>query len=266
MPAALNAFLRLELNEWTQSETRWINTDKWRACGELPVIIEDLAGRPCYSGLDLSSTTDITALAHVFPPLAEGEPYRVLCRFWVPDENMRERVKRDRVPYDVWIRHGYMTATPGNVTDYDWIIEELGEDLQQFQVKELAFDRWGSQKIVTDLQNRLGFTVDPKTHERNGAPLLVQFGQGFASMSGPMKELEKLILGVMLAHGGQPVLSWMAHNLVARLDPAGNVKPDKERSTERIDGMVALVMGLARAMLYAEKALSVYEQRGLTVI
>jgi phage terminase large subunit-like protein len=113
---------------------------------------------------------------------------------------MRERVKRDRVPYDAWVRNGYMVATPGNVTDYGFILAQVAEDLATFDLRELAFDRWGSQKIVTDLQD-IGFTVDPKVNKLMGTPLLVQFGQGFASMSGPTKELGKLILSKGIAHG-----------------------------------------------------------------
>lgn len=262
MPAALNAFLRLHLNMWTQAAERWIDVEKWEACGEYAVQAEALHGRPCYGGLDLASTTDINAWVLVFPPLEEDEPYQVLTRFWVPEESMHERSKRDRVPYEAWVRHGYMQATPGNVTDYAFILAQIAADLAAFDLRELAFDRWGSQKIVTDLQE-LGFTVDPKEHQRTGRPLLIQFGQGFASMSGPTKELEKLILSGGIAHGDQPVLNWMASNVMVRQDPSGNLKPDKEKSTEKIDGIVALIMGLARAMAHAERVRSVYETRGI---
>ena len=178
---------------------------------------------------------------------------------------MRERVKRDRVPYDAWVREGFMFTTPGNVTDYDFILAQIARDAEDFDLQELAFDRWGSQKIVTDLQ-AVGFTVDPKVHKVSGTPLLVQFGQGFASMSGPMKELGRLISGVKLAHGDQPALNWMASNVVVREDAAGNIKPDKERSTEKIDGIVAMVMGLARALVHGEVVGSVYAGRGVLEI
>lgn len=265
MPARLNVFLRKHLDIWTQAETRWINTEKWGECGKLQVASGELEGRPCYSGLDLSSTGDINALVHLFPPIEEKEPYKVLCRFFVPEESMEERSKRDRVPYESWVRGGYMMTTPGNVTDYDFILHQIREDGEVFDLQELAFDRWGSQKIVTDLQD-IGFTADQKIHKQSGAPLLVQFGQGFASMSGPTKELERLILSVMLAHGDHPVLNWMAHNVVVREDPAGNLKPDKEKSSEKIDGIVALVMALGRASLHAEKVKSVYASRGIITI
>lgn len=265
MPAALNAFLRLELNVWTQADTRWMNPDKWRLCSG-PVELEALRGRPCFGGLDLSSTIDITALVWVFPPIESGGEYIVVPRFFIPDENVMERVRRDRVPVDVWIREGLVIATPGNVVDYDWVLGQIESDMDLFDVQELAFDRWGSQKITSDLQSRLGFTVDEKVAKLQGRPLLVQFGQGFASMSAPMKELEKLVLSLKIAHGGNPVLSWMADNLVAVMDPAGNIKPDKARSREKIDGMVALIMGLARALLKGIVHGSVYAQRGLRVL
>lgn len=275
MPARLNAFLRLNLNIWTQAETRWVNRAFWDQCAALDVDEERLIGRRCYIGLDLSSNTDVTAEVLVFPPeryrpeddeeAEEDGVFYVLCRFFIPEDNMHERVRKDRVMYDVWVDRGYMEATPGNVIDYDFVLAQVEQDMALFDVRELAFDRWGSQQVVSDLQ-KIGFTVDEKVHKTSGAPLLVQFGQGFASMSGPMKELEKLILGVRLATGGNPVLTWMADNLVVREDPAGNVKPDKEKSIEKIDGMVAMVMALDRAIRHGGKGKSVYEERGLLEI
>jgi len=253
MPAALNAFQRLELDIWTQAETKWINLDHWRACGKA-VDELGLRGRTCYGGLDLSSTTDVTAFVLVFPPAAEGDDYQVLSRFFVPEDSMRERVRRDRVPYDAWVRNGFVTATPGNVVDYDYVLAQIAEDRETYDVQQIAFDRWGAAHIQTQIG------------EMGGEDLLVQFGQGFASMSAPMKELEKLILSHNLAHGGNPVLTWMADNLVARHDPAGNIKPDKEKSIEKIDGMVALIMALDRATRHEPPKRSVYEERGLETV
>src|SRR5690606_37911501 len=114
------------------------------------------------------------------------------------EEAMRERSRRDRVPYDAWVREGYITATPGNVIDYSFILAQIDEDAQKYDLQEVAFDRWGATKIAQDLM------------ELGGEDFMIQFGQGFASMSGPMKELEKLILSKQIAHGNNPVLSWMA--------------------------------------------------------
>ncbi len=248
MPSALNAFLRLRLNVWTQSETRWIDMDVWRAnAGHVDPDV--LRGRICYGGLDLSSTSDITAFVLVFPPQHDGDRYQVLCRFWIPEESMRDRSRRDRVPYDAWVREGYITATPGNVIDYDYVLAQIDEDAGRYDIQEIAFDRWGATRIVQQLEDA-GMTV-------------VQFGQGFSSMSPPTKELERLLLGGKLAHGGNPVLSWMAGNVVVREDPAGNIKPDKGKSIEKIDGIVALVMALDRALRHGNSGRSVYEERGV---
>lgn len=250
MPSALNAFLRLELNVWTESESRWIGTEAWAKCsGTVDPL--GLRGRTCYGGLDLSSVSDITAFVLVFPPEKEGDPYQVIPRFWIPEDAVHERVEKDRVPYDVWIRNGLIQATPGNVIDYDFILHQIGEDSAEYDLRNIMFDRWGSTKIVTELM------------EIGGEEWVVKFGQGFVSMSPPMKELERLILKQQLAHGGNPVLTWMAHNLVARQDPAGNIKPDKEKSTEKIDGMVALIMGLDGALRMGGPQKSVYTTRGL---
>jgi len=250
MPSALNAFLRLELDVWTQAETKWIPRQHWNQCVQA-VDAEGLRGRSCYAGLDLSSNTDVSALVLVFPPQSDEDAYQVVSRFWIPEEAMVERAHRDRVPYPAWVRQGFIKATPGNVIDYDFILAEIDELAQAYDILELAFDRWGATKIQTDLM------------EKGGEDWLVQFGQGYVSMSPPMKELERLILEHKLAHGNNPVLTWMADNLVVRQDPAGNLKPDKEKSTERIDGMVALVMALDRALRHEAPKKSVYEERGL---
>ena len=264
IPSNWVQFITKELNVWTQSETKWINLSSWRACGKWIVDPEELAGRECYGGLDLSSTTDLTAWVLVFPPVRVGEPWKVLCRFFMPQDHIIEREKKDFVPFTAWLEGGHVFTTPGNVVDYDFILEQIAQDLARYELKECAFDRWGSQKIVHDMVG-LGFTQEEK-EARLGRPLLVQFGQGFASMSGPSKELERVVLDGMLAHGDNPVLSWMASNVVVRIDPAENIKPDKEKSRERIDGIVALVMALGRAMAHGGAKQSVYATRGLTVL
>lgn len=251
MPSALNAFLRLRLNRWTQSVTRWMPIEAWERCGQA-VDAEGLRGRTCYGGLDLSSTTDISALVWVFPPEQPSDGFAILCRFFIPEESMRDRSRRDRVPYDAWVRQGLITATPGNVIDYGYILAQIDEDAQRYDVAQIAFDRWGATRIVQDLADA-GMEV-------------VGFGQGFGSMSAPMKELEKLVLSEQIRHGGNPVLTWMAGNLVAREDPAGNIKPDKQKSTEKIDGIVALIMGLDRAIRREGPGASVYEERGVLIL
>jgi len=235
LTSALTSFLTKRLNIWTRAAQQFIHPDKWKACGN-PFDPAALAGRVCYAGLDLSNTLDITAWVLVFPPTAEDPLWRVLPRFWVPEAAMHERSRRDHVPYDAWGRQGWITAIPGEVIDYEFIYKQIDEDAQTYDLREVGFDRWGAGAVYLWFANR-GMTV-------------VQIGQGYQSMSAPMKELEKLIVSRALAHGDNPVLTWMAHNLVATKDPAGNLKPDKKVSNEKIDGMVALVMGLARATLH----------------
>jgi len=261
-PAYENTFKRLHLNLWTQQETRWLQMTEWDACGALSVNYDELRGRRCYAGLDLASTTDIAALVLVFP----GEPFKVLPFFWIPEDNMHDRVVKDRVPYDVWHRQGLIEATEGNLIDYRYIMLRLGRCRVDFDLKMLAFDRWGSQKIITDLCDEFGFTVDEKESRNYGKPLLHQFGQGFASMSAPTKELLNMILARKIAHGGNPVLSWMASNAVVKQDAAGNLKLDKQKSIEKIDGLIALTMGLDLAIKNANQAGSVYDSRDVRTL
>ena len=250
-PGEENSFRQLRLNQWVKQAVRWMPMEKWDACG-FPVNEDSLEGRVCYGGLDLSSTTDITAFVLVFPPLDGEDKYFVLPYFWVPEETLELRVRRDHVPYDVWERQGYLMTTEGNVIHYGYIerlIERLGE---RFNIREIAFDRWGAVQMVQNLEG-MGFTVVP-------------FGQGFKDMSPPTKELMKLTLEQKIAHGGHPVLRWMMDNIFIRTDPAGNIKADKEKSTEKIDGAIAMIMGLDRAIRCGtDTSESVYDSRGLLV-
>ena len=251
-PSEENVFRQLRLNQWVKQSVRWMPMDKWDACA-FPVREEDLEGRICYGGLDLSSTTDITAFVLVFPPLDDQDKYCILPYFWLPEETLPLRVKRDHVMYDIWAKQGFIQTTEGNVIHYGYIekfIEKLGE---RFNIQEIAFDRWGAVQMVQNLEG-MGFTVVP-------------FGQGFKDMSPPTKELMKLTLEQRIAHGGHPVLRWMMDNIYIRRDPAGNIKADKEKSTEKIDGAIATIMGLDRAIRCGNNAHeSVYDSRGLLFV
>jgi len=250
-PAEENSFRQLRLNQWVKQAVRWMPMDKWDKCA-FAVNPDDLEGRVCYGGLDLSSSTDITAFVLVFPPGDEDDKYSILPFFWIPEDNIDLRVKRDHVNYDLWERQGFLQTTEGNVVHYGYIeqfIEQLGE---KYNIREIAFDRWGAVQMVQNLEG-VGFTVVP-------------FGQGFKDMSPPTKELMKLTLEEKLAHGGQPVLRWMMDNIFIRTDPAGNIKPDKEKSTEKIDGAVATIMALDRAIRCGnDTGASVYDTRGLLI-
>lgn len=249
-PAEENIFRQLRLNQWVKQSIRWMPMEVWDKCS-FTVDIDKLKGRECYGGLDLSSSNDITAFVLIFPPTVDDDKYYVIPYFWIPEENLKLRVKRDHVPYDVWEKQGFVKTTEGNVIHYGFIesfIEELGT---MFNIKEIAFDRWGAVQMVQNLEG-LGFTVVP-------------FGQGYKDMSPPTKELMKLALEKRIAHGGHPVLKWMMDNIHVRTDPAGNIKPDKEKSTEKIDGAVALIMALDRSIRHERKE-SVYDNRGILVL
>ena len=252
-PGEENAFRQLRLNQWVKQAVRWMPMEKWDKC-KVAFDESELEGRICYGGLDLSSTTDITAFVLVFPPTDEDDHYYVLPYFWLPEETLPLRVRRDHVPYDVWERQGYLKTTEGNVVHYGFIenfIDELG---QKFHIKEIAFDRWGAVQMSQNLEG-LGFTM-------------VQFGQGYKDMSSPTKELMKLTLEQTLAHNGHPVLRWMMDNIFIRRDPAGNIKPDKEKSTEKIDGAVAMIMALDRAIRcgLGNSGVSVYDEREMLIL
>ena len=248
-PAEENSFRQLRLNQWVKQAVRWMPMDKWEKC-KTEIDEDELEGRVCYGGLDLSSTSDITAFVLVFPPTDDDDRYIVLPYFWIPEDNISTRVNKDHVPYDIWERQGFLETTEANVVHYGYIekfIERLDE---RFNIREIAFDRWGAVQMVQNLEG-MGFTVVP-------------FGQGFKDMSPPTKELMKLVLEQKIAHSGHPVLHWMMDNVCARTDPAGNIKMDKEKSTEKIDGAVATVMALDRAIRCGNDASeSVYDSRGI---
>ena len=232
-PAEENVFKQLRLNMWVSSLTRFIPEHIYDL-GNTAIDIEALKGRECYGGLDLSSTGDITAFVLMFPPRTEDEKYILLPFFWIPEETIPLRVRRASVPYDVWYQQGYLMATEGNVVHYGFIekfIEGLGE---KYHILEIAFDRWGAVQMTQNLEG-MGFTVVP-------------FGQGFKDMSPPTKEFYKLLMEGRIIHGGHPVMRWMAGNVVVDTDPAGNIKPTKAKSPEKIDGIVAAIMALDRCI------------------
>ena len=250
-PAEENVFKQLRLNMWVSSLTRFI-PEQIYDLGNIPIDMESLKGRDCYGGLDLSSTGDITAFVLMFPPRTQEEKYILLPFFWIPEDTIPLRVRRASVPYDVWHQQGYIQATEGNVIHYGFIekfIEDLGK---QYHICEIAFDRWGATQMVQDLEG-MGFTVVP-------------FGQGYKDMSPPTKEFYKLLMEGRIQHGGNPVMRWMAGNVVVDRDPAENIKPTKAKSPEKIDGIVAAIMALDRCIRHEEQG-SVYDdpEHGLWV-
>lgn len=248
-PTYENTFKRLHCNIRTEQDVRWIQMPTWDACGEA-FEVSDLEGRACYGGLDLASTQDTTAFVLVFP-IEDGSHY-VLPYFWIPGDNARAKERKDKVPYLTWERDSRIVLTNGNGTDYGVLRHDIKELGKRFDIKEIAFDRWNAAYIVQQLQEEDGFHM-------------VEFGQGFQSLSAPSKEFERLLLGGNLMHGGHPVLRWQATNVMVKIDPAGNIKPDKGKSTQKIDGIVGTIMALGRAMARSEKA-SHYNENELFVI
>ena len=246
---SLIAFKTKHLNVWCDKADVWIKHSVWTA-NQTPINEEELAGRECYAGLDLASTTDVTCWLLLFPNDRGG--FDILPRFFIPKDQMRERVKRDKVPYFDWVKKGLIKVTDGNVVDYSYIEEQIKKDCEKFIVKTCAYDRWNSSQLITNLTNDA--VVD-----------LVPFGQGFASMSTPTKQIEVLSLQGKLNHGNNEVLNWMCSNVVLRHDPSGNIKIDKEKSIEKVDGMVSLAMSIAMMILDTkeQEETSVYNERGM---
>lgn len=260
-PRKQNAVRRLRLNQWTRATTRLLDLERWDdGAGDLmPAELEKRnEGRACWAGLDLSSTTDVSAFVAVWPPEDPEEGvFDVACRFWIPGENIGDRVLQHRVPYDQWVAEGWVIASEGEVIDYHDICDEILAFRAKHPIQEIAFDRWGSTAISNDLSAE-GLTM-------------VQFGQGYGSMNAPTKELETMVISRMLRHGGNPVLRWMADNLEVSTDPAGNVKPKKpghKMSHKKIDGMVSLIMAISRAMVGEthEVTPNPYQERGILVL
>jgi phage terminase large subunit-like protein len=247
-PALQNTFRRLYLNQWTQQETRWLDMTTWDESAGL-VIPERLKGRDCYGGLDLSTTTDLTAVVLAFP--MDNETVEVLPFFFIPADTARQKEKKDRVPYTTWARQGFVTLTPGNVIDYSFVEQRIKSLTKEYHVREFAYDRWEATQLVQRLTD-------------DGAKM-IPVGMGFSSLSAPTKHLESLLLQKKLVHGGHPVLRWCADNVMAEQDPAGNIKPSKAKSPQRIDGIVALIMAISRLMLRSNKQ-SPYNRRGIMVV
>ena len=250
-PADENMFRQLRLNQWVKQSVRWMPMDKWDECGGA-VNPCDLEGKACYAGLDLSSTSDLTTLVLVFPPEDSDGVYTVLPFFWLPEDTLNLRVRRDHVMYNVWEKQGFIQTTEGNVVHYGFIEQFICQLGERYNIREIAYDRWNATMMVQALQDD-GFTMIP-------------FGQGFKDMSPPTKELMRLVLERHINHGGHPVLRWNMDNAYVRTDPAGNLKIDKEKSTEKVDGTVALVMALDRAMKNLNGGDSVYNHRGLLIL
>ncbi len=249
MPSYENTFRMLHLNQWMSSASKWLSDAQWMECNFEEVTLEQFKGQRVWCGLDLASVRDVSCLVL----LAEiDEKLVCLPYFWTPKETAFVRSRRDGVDYIGWEKENLMELTEGDVTDYNYIKERIKEIAEVVNIQEIAYDRWNSSQLVIDLTE-------------DGLPM-ESYGQGFASMSAPTKELEKLILGKQINHAGNKVLRWMCSNLAMKTDPAGNIKMDKSKSSEKIDGMVALVMALGCYMNDDSSDSSTYDDRGIVWI
>ena len=240
-PAFQNTFRRYHLNEWTQQETRWMDLRWWDATAGI-VLPEKLKGRLAYGGLDLANKIDIAAFALVFPPpLAEWESglWEVLWYFWIPEEAMVERSLRDKVPYDQWVREGFIKATPGAVISYAEIRDDILALSKRYKFRAFGYDPWNAEATAQELEAE---GLEP-----------IEVRPLYRFISTPTKELMRLVKEKRLRHGGNPVARWMADNFVVVQDKDGNVRPEREKSSEKIDGMVALIMSLAVALRLAQE-------------
>lgn len=251
-PIEERLFRQLRLNIWVEETARWLPIEIWNELSE-DYDEHDLHGHICYGGLDLSSTTDITAFVLVFPPDEPSDKYKVLPYFWIPEEGLEKRIKRDKVRYDTWQQKGWIMTTDGRVVHYEAVEDFIKECGRKFEVRQIALDRWNGTATAQRLE-KADFQM-------------IDFGQGFRSMSYPTKELMRLILDKKIVHNGNDALNWMLENMVVKTDEAGNVKPDKAKSAEKIDGAVALIMALDIALKGGgEPQGSIYDQRDLIII
>jgi phage terminase large subunit-like protein len=234
-PSFESTFRRLHLNQWVGTAETWIPDDVWMNCDNSVV-----GDGECYGGLDLARYRDVAALVLFFP-----ESGSVLPFFWVPEGVVDDRSRREGVNYDVWVKNDLMFTTPGNAIDHRIIEKDIREISEQYDIKGIAYDRWSAIEIVRNLLE-------------DGFPLS-EFGQGYKDMSAPTKELEKLVVAGNMRHGGNPVLRWMCSNVAIEEDPAANIKINKKKSKEKVDGMVALAMAIGEHMTHEPQPRSRYE-------
>jgi phage terminase large subunit-like protein len=247
VPSYQNTFKRLMLNIWTDSITAWIGAKEWELC-QGDIDLKELKNKECWCGLDLASTRDISALVLLFK---EDEKFIVVPYFFIPEENAKKRSERDKVDYVTWLKQGYIIGTSGDVSDYNFIKQKIMDLGMEYRIQSICYDRWNASQLVIDLTNE-GVPMEP-------------FGQGFQSMAAPSKQAESLILSKQIVHDGNPVLKWMIANTVMEEDAAGNIKPSKKKSSEKIDGVVSLIMGLGSYMTEGDIS-SVYNDRGLLML
>ncbi len=231
LPSAMNNFKTKHLNEWVNADTAWMDMRAWDRCADSTLGLEGYAGEPCWIGLDLASKTDIAALVMVFPHRERADAYAVFAKYYLPEDTV---MATGNSQYAGWMQSGRLTVTPGNVIDFGWIEADLIDLASRFEIRAVAFDPFQA----TQLSTRMIAEGLPMIEVR---PTVLNFSE-------PMKTLEALVLQKKLAHDGDPVMGWMASNVVAHLDAKDNIYPRKERPENKIDGIVALIMAISRAI------------------
>lgn len=254
-PADLAKFQRLHLGLRTKQETKYLQLEDWDRNASM-VDERRLAGREAYGGLDLSATSDLTSLCWLFPDDERGG-FDALWRVWTPEERLKNLDKRTAGEASVWVRQGLLHTTPGNVVDYDFIKAQIERDMDAFDVRSLGYDPWNASQLTNDLMEL-------------GAPM-VKVRQGFATMSPPTKELQRLLLAgtaekPLLRHGGNACVRWQVDNFAVAMDPAGNCKPAKDKAGDKIDAVAALITALSEAMTREAPVTSAYEDGDLEVV
>jgi len=253
VPTKLNTFLNKQLNIWTDVEQAWIQTEVWNEC-VADISEEDLLGKTCFGGMDLARVNDLSACAYFFPKQDGLEKAVIICDFFIPDHDLKGREDRDRVPFRLWAEEYNLTLTNGKTTDWDFIKHSILERSGQFNIESFGYDRHFAGELVSSLAAE-GFETTP-------------FGMGFLSMATPTAEFERMVVGTEISHTGCPILRWNVANVVVSQDAAGNIKPDKMKSIERIDGVTAMMIALGMFLKVDpdEKKKNPYSERGMRVL
>lgn len=242
------SFKTKNLNIWVNSSDTWITDEEWMAC-DFGEPIHDR--KPVYLGVDIASTRDITAIAELYPPHEKSARFRVRMHYYIPEDSVDTKRKSGEAPYRKWVDDGLIKTTPGNHTDQAYIEEDILQINDRGNLKAAEFDPYNTSYLMTNLTDK-GVPVSP-------------FRQGFLSMSEPTKKLETMILSKELDHGGDPVLRWMMSNVALKHDPAGNIKVDKAKSQDKVDGVVALIMAIG-GYLTEEIEENPYKNRGMLYV
>jgi phage terminase large subunit-like protein len=245
MPSEQVAFLSKHLNIWVNASMAWLPAGAWDKCGDTGLDIEDFADQPCYIGIDLALRSDIAALVVAFPPEGKRDWWAIFGRYYLPEDTVN---RSENSHFQAWETMGRLTATPGSITDFDYIIANLGDLAARYDVREIALDPYDAGPLITDI-------------EKAGLRKPVEIRQIAPNMHPPMVELEGLVLSQKICHDGDPMLAWMMSNV--KVAHSGDLmKPVKESDEKKIDGVVALLMCIHRAMKHGA-AQADYENRGL---